>query len=152
MKLLIPFGFALLLFTACQPKSTPTEPATTPDATAAAPAPAAAATVPDQKTAEDMAAFYTGTIKGSNGQTVNGMVTLNADEARTCTVEETATDAGAAKSELNGKWTIANGVVTCSDGTKSLKYKVVAKGLVFLTEGFDGTDPYKNLLTKVLGE
>lgn len=114
-----------------------------------------ASAVPSQSVAEKLAAFYTGTLPCSDCDEIATILTLNADDKRTFTLEEAYKGKKGKTVENNGTWTIAEDIVTLNGKSGALKYQLTNKGLISLnTDGSkrDKKSAEKYLLTKVLGE
>jgi len=109
----------------------------------------------EQALVEQLAAFYTGTMPCSDCDGIETMLTLNADEKRTFTLEEQYKGKRKDKVESNGTWTIVGDIVILNRKSGIHKYQVTDDGLVSLNaEGseIDSKSTKKYLLKKVLGE
>ncbi len=109
----------------------------------------------EQALVEQMAAFYTGSLPCPDCDGIETMLTLNADEKRTYTLEENHKGKKPKTVESNGTWTVAGEVVTLNGKAGATKYQVTAEGLVSLNaDGSkrDAKSAMKYLLKKVLGE
>lgn len=104
---------------------------------------------------EQLAAFYTGTLPCSDCEAIETLLTLNADEKRTFSLEEEYKGKKNKKVESNGTWTVAGDIVTLNLKSGDQKYQITEEGLVLLN--LDGTkrdskSAKKYLLKKVMGE
>lgn len=108
-----------------------------------------------QTMVEQLAAFYTGTLPCSDCEAIETLLTLNADEKRTFSLEEEYKGKKNKKVESNGTWTVAGDIVTLILKSGDRKYQITEEGLVLLN--VDGTKrdskaAKKYLLKKVMGE
>ena len=109
----------------------------------------------EQTLVEQLAAFYTGTMPCPNCDAIETLLTLNADEKRTFTLEEEYKGKNNKKVESNGTWTVAGDVVTLNQKSGTSKYQITNDGLVSLNaDGSkrDAKSAQKYLLKKVMGE
>lgn len=109
----------------------------------------------EQALVEQMAAFYTGSLPCPDCDGIETMLTLNADEKRTFTLEENYKGKKPKTVETSGTWTVAGEVVTLNGKAGATKYQVTAEGLVSLNaDGSkrDAASAKKYLLKKVQGE
>lgn len=117
--------------------------------------PESASAVPSQSVADELAAFYTGTLPCPDCDEIATMLTLNADDKRTFNLEEAYKGKKSKTVETNGTWTVAEDVVTLSGKSGIFKYQLTDKGLISLNADGSKRDKKsaeKYLLTKVLGE
>lgn len=108
----------------------------------------------EQTLVEQLAAFYTGTMPCPNCDGIETLLTLNADEKRTFSLEEQYNGKNK-KVETNGTWTVANDIVTLNLKTGNYKYQITDNGLISLNADGSKKDPksaQKYLLKKVMGE
>lgn len=113
------------------------------------------AMAPQQATAEQLAAFYTGTLPCTDCDAIETLLTLNADEQRSFTLEEQYKGKENKTVETTGTWAVAADVVTLTSKSGSAKYQVTNDGLVSLNaDGSkrDAESAQKYLLRKVMGE
>jgi hypothetical protein len=106
-------------------------------------------------TAEQLAAFYTGTLPCADCDGIVTMLTLNADEQQSFTLEEEYQGKKSKTVESNGTWAIDGDIVTLTGKSSATKYQLIDKGLVSLNKDGSKRDEKsaeKFLLTKVLGE
>lgn len=141
------FLFVLVLFSCKQEagKTTETKTAKT-DSTAI---------VVEQALAEQMAAFYTGSLPCSDCDGIETILTLNADEKRTFALEEQHKGKENKTVEKKGTWSVNGDMVTLNAESGLMKYQLTEEGLVSLNA--DGTkrdsvSAKQYLLRKVLGE
>ncbi len=109
----------------------------------------------EQAMVNELAAFYTGTLPCPDCEGIETILTLNADETRTFTLEEQYKGKEGKTVESSGTWTVANDVVTLNQQTGVSKYQITSEGLVSLNADGSQRDPasaQKYLLKKVLGE
>ncbi|MBK9457992.1 MAG: copper resistance protein NlpE N-terminal domain-containing protein [Sphingobacteriales bacterium] len=109
----------------------------------------------EQTLVEQLAAFYTGSMPCPNCDAIETLLTLNADEKRTFTLEEEYKGKNNKKVESNGTWTVAGDVVTLNQKSGTSKYQITNDGLVSLNaDGSkrDAKSAPKYLLKKVMGE
>jgi len=114
-----------------------------------------ASEIPSQAMAEKLAAFYTGTLPCSDCDRITTVLTLNADEKRTFTLEEEYKGKKNKKVESKGTWAVAGDVVTLNLESGNYKYQVTEDGLISLNA--DGTkrdskSAERYLLKKIMGE
>lgn len=162
MKRLFFVCFFLYGLIACQeaPKNKVSETTAVPTQSVAAPdSPSVqgqpVATTAEQAISEKLAAFYVGTVPCSDCSGIKTMLTLNADDKRTFTLEEEHTGKKPKTIETAGTWSIVGDIVTLTGQTSAAKYQLTDKGLISLNA--DGTKRDKKTaekyqLTKVLGE
>lgn len=103
----------------------------------------------------ELAAFYTGTMPCPDCDGIETILTLNADEQRTFTLEEQYQGKESKVVESAGTWTLANDVVSLNAQTGVRKYQITSEGLVSLNDDGSQRDQEsakKYLLKKVLGE
>lgn len=113
------------------------------------------AEIPSQAIAEKFAAFYTGTLPCPDCDGITTVLTLNADEKRTFTLEEEYVGKKNKTAESKGTWTVAGDIVTLNLESGISKFQVTEEGLISLNA--DGTkrdskSANKYLLKKVMGE
>jgi NlpE N-terminal domain/Protein of unknown function (DUF3828) len=110
----------------------------------------------DQAQVEQLAAFYTGNLPCPDCDGVETVLTLNADEKRTFSLEEQHKGKRKDKVDTNGTWTVAGGIVTLKLGSgESNSFKVTDEGLISLNKDGserDSKSANKYLLKKVQGE
>ncbi len=110
---------------------------------------------PELDLVNQLAAFYTGTIACSDCDGIVSLLTLNADEKRTFSLEETYKGKKEKTVESKGTWSVADGIVTLNGDSGSSKYQMTDDGLISLnTDGSkrDAKSAKKYLLKKVMGE
>ncbi|MBI5914111.1 MAG: copper resistance protein NlpE N-terminal domain-containing protein [Bacteroidetes bacterium] len=115
----------------------------------------AEAALPEQSIEEQMAAFYTGSLPCKDCDEIATVLTLNADEKRTYTLEEEHKGKKPKTVNSNGTWTVAGDVVTLNGKSGATKYQVTTEGLVSLNaDGSmrDANSAKKYLLKKTQGE
>ncbi|MFZ4476091.1 MAG: copper resistance protein NlpE [Saprospiraceae bacterium] len=108
-----------------------------------------------QASVEQLAAFYTGTLPCSDCNGITTVLTLNADEKRTFTLEEEHKGKKNKKVESTGTWAVAGDIVTLNLESGNHTYQVTEDGLISLnTDGTkrDSTSAKRYLLKKVMGE
>ena len=108
-----------------------------------------------QAMVEQLAAFYTGTLLCSDCNGITTVLTLNADENRTFTLEEEYKGKKNKKVESTGTWEVAGDIVTLSLESGNYAYQVTDDGLIGLnTDGTkrDSISAKRYLLKKVMGE
>ena len=108
-----------------------------------------------QSAVEQLAAFYTGTLPCKDCDGIATVLTLNADEKRTYSLEEEYKGKKPKTVESNGTWTVAGDVVTLNGKSGATKYQVTGEGLVSLNaDGSkrDANAAKKYLLKKTQGE
>lgn len=108
-----------------------------------------------QALVEQLAAFYTGTLPCSDCDGIVTLITLNADEKRTFTLEEEYKGKKNKKVESKGTWAVAGEIVTLNLESGNFKYQVTEDGLISLnTDGTkrDSKSAERYLLKKVMGE
>lgn len=147
MKKLFLFSFVLSTLLSCNeaPKNPPVTTTVISDAKASA----------DTNLVNQLAAFYTGTVPCADCAGIASMLTLNADEKRTFTLEETYKGEKEKTIESKGTWTVSEGIVTLNGDAGSSKYQITDEGLVSLnTDGSkrEAKSAEKYLLKKVMGE
>ncbi|MBK7870374.1 MAG: copper resistance protein NlpE N-terminal domain-containing protein [Saprospiraceae bacterium] len=108
-----------------------------------------------QALVEKLAAFYTGTLPCSDCDGITTVLTLNADEKRTFTLEEEYKGKKNNKVESKGTWTVAGDMVILNLEAGISKYQITEDGLISLNA--DGTkrdskSAERYLLKKVMGE
>ncbi|MCF8248201.1 MAG: copper resistance protein NlpE N-terminal domain-containing protein [Saprospiraceae bacterium] len=109
----------------------------------------------EQTQVEQLAAFYTGSLPCQDCEGIETMLTLNADEKRTFTLEEKYKGKKPKTIESTGTWTVAGDLVTLTQNSGSTIYQITADGLVSLNaDGSerDAASAEKYLLKKVIGE
>lgn len=150
--LLVLIAFAFVGFQSCgeAPKedATTQEAAPTVDTTQAVPANAGT----EQAAVEQLAAFYNGTLPCDNCDGIQTMLTLNADEQRSYTMEEEYQGKQPKKVESKGTWSVAGTVVTLKGEAGETKYQVTSDGLLGMNADGSVKDATKYLLKKVQGE
>lgn len=109
----------------------------------------------EQTMVNELAAFYTGTMPCPDCDEIITVLTLNADEKRTFSLEEEYKGKENRKVESTGTWTIASDIVTLNLESGISKFQVTEEGLISLNA--DGTkrdsvSAKKYLLKKVMGE
>ncbi|MCU0346288.1 MAG: copper resistance protein NlpE N-terminal domain-containing protein [Saprospiraceae bacterium] len=104
-----------------------------------------------QSAVEQLAAFYTGTLPCKDCDGIATVLTLNADEKRTYTLEEEYKGKKPKTVESNGTWTVEGDMVTLTGKSGSSKYQVTAEGLIGLNADGSKRDS-KYLLKKTQGE
>ncbi len=110
---------------------------------------------PVQDLVNQLAAFYTGTTPCMDCDGITTLLTLNADEKRTFSLEEQYKGKKSKTVESKGTWAFADGIVTLNGDSGSRKYQMVEDGLVSLNaDGSkrDAKSAKKYLLKKVMGE
>lgn len=146
----VAFAFIGLLSCGEAPKEVATVPEEAPktDTTAMAPA----TSVSEKAIVEQLAAFYNGTLPCDGCDAIQTMLTLNADEQRTYSLQEEYKGKQPKTVESNGTWSVAGAVVTLKGKSGDMKYQVTTDGLLGMNA--DGTvkDATKYLLRKVQGE
>lgn len=148
MRNLIFVCFSILFLAACQEGAQKT-----PDTNAVTKDPPAIDK--EQALVEELAAFYTGTMPCPDCDEIVTMLTLNADETRTFTLEEEYKGKESKKVESTGTWTVTGDVVTLNQESGIHKYQVTGEGLVSLNaDGSkrDSASAKNYLLKRVLGE
>ncbi len=145
-------AFAFLSFQSCgdAPKDTATTPetATATDTTVAAPATSSS----EQAAVEQLAAFYNGTLPCEGCDGIQTMLTLNADEQRSYTMQEDYQSKPPKTVESNGSWSVVGTVVTLRGKSGDVKYQVTSDGLLGMNADGSVKDATKYLLKKVQGE
>ena len=114
-----------------------------------------AAEIPSQAMAEKLAAFYTGTLPCSDCDGISIVLTLNADEKRTLTLEEEYLGKKNKTVESKGTWAIAGDIVTLNLESGVSKFQVTEEGLISLNADGTKRDPKSGkqyLLKKIMGE
>ena len=110
---------------------------------------------PEQDLVNQLAAFYTGTTPCADCESIVTLLTLNADEKRTFSLEEQYKGKKGETVESKGTWAVADDIVTLNGESGSSKYQIVKDGLVSLKADEskrDATSAKKYLLKKVMGE
>jgi uncharacterized lipoprotein NlpE involved in copper resistance len=148
MKNLTSFFFSILVLISCQgeAKKTPDAKAETADSTAIA---------DEQAMVEQLAAFYMGTMPCPVCDGIETVLTLNADEKRTFTLEEHYKGKENKTVESTGTWTVTGDVVTLNQQSGATQYQITGEGLISLNPEGSRRDPAsadKYLLKKVQGE
>ncbi len=150
--LLVLIAFAILSFQSCgdAPKepATSTEEAPVSDTIVSASAASSAA----QAAVEQLAAFYNGLLPCDGCDGIQTMLTLNADEQRTYTMQEDYQGKQPKTVESNGTWSVAGTVVTLKGKSGDMKYQVTSDGLLGMNADGSVKDATKYLLKKVQGE
>ncbi len=102
-----------------------------------------------------MAAFYSGTLPCKDCDGIVTILTLNADEKRTFSLEEEYKGKKGKAVESNGTWTVDGDIVTLTGKSGNSKYQVTGEGLISLNaDGSkrDAKSAKKYLLKKTQGE
>ncbi|WP_373549535.1 copper resistance protein NlpE [Haliscomenobacter sp.] len=144
MKKLIFVCFSMIVLFSCQEKTKKTLDTTDSSAIAN-----------EEAMVNQLAAFYNGTVPCPDCDEIVTMLTLNADEKRTFTLEEEYKGKESRTVESTGTWTADGDVVTLNQKSGISKYQVTDDGLVSLNaDGSkrDSESAKKYLLKKVLGE
>ncbi|MBK8703357.1 MAG: copper resistance protein NlpE N-terminal domain-containing protein [Saprospiraceae bacterium] len=144
MKTLFFACFSILALFSCQEgaKKTPDTKAVTTDSSAIA-------------NEEAMAAFYHGALPCPDCDEILTMLTLNADEQRTFTLQEEFKGKESRTVESTGTWTVDGDVLTLNQKSGPSKYQITDDGVVSLNaDGSkrDSESAKKYLLKRVLGE
>lgn len=148
MKSLTSFFFSILVLISCQneAKKTLDIKAETADSSAIA---------DEQAMVEQLAAFYTGTMPCPDCDGIETILTLNADEKRTFTLEEHYKGNKNKTVESTGTWTVTGDVVTLNQQSGATQYQITSEGLISLNPDGSRRDPAsanRYLLKKVQGE
>jgi uncharacterized lipoprotein NlpE involved in copper resistance len=148
MKNLTSFFFSILVLISCQNEAqkTPDPKAETADSSPIA---------DEQAMLEQLAAFYTGTMPCPDCDGIETILTLNADEKRTFTLEEHYKGKENKTVESTGTWTVTGDVVTLNQESGATQYLITGEGLISLNpDGSkrDTASANKYLLKKVQGE
>jgi uncharacterized lipoprotein NlpE involved in copper resistance len=109
----------------------------------------------DQARVNELAAFYTGTLPCPNCDGIVTVLTLNADEKRSFSMEEQYMGNESKTVSSAGTWTVAGDVVTLTQQSGVSKYQVTGEGLISMNaDGSkrDAASANLYLLKKVLGE
>jgi copper homeostasis protein (lipoprotein) len=109
----------------------------------------------EQAMVNELAAFYTGTLPCPDCDAIQTLLTLNADEKRTFTLEEEFKGKASRRVESTGTWTVAGDMVTLKFESSVSKFQVTEAGLISLNvDGtkIDSISAGKYLLKKVSGE
>ena len=102
-----------------------------------------------------LAAFYSGTTPCADCDGIATLLTLNADEKRTFSLEEQYKGKKEKTVESKGTWAVAEGIITFNGDSGSSKYQMADDGLISLNaDGSkrDAKSAKKYLLKKVMGE
>lgn len=110
---------------------------------------------PEQDLVNQLAAFYSGNTPCPDCEGITTLLTLNADEKRTFSLEEQYKGKNSKTVESKGTWTVADDIVTLNGDSGTRKYQLTEDGLVSLNaDGSkrDAKSAKKYLLKKVMGE
>ncbi len=116
---------------------------------------ASTASTPEQEMVNQLAAFYSGSLPCADCDGIQTLLTLNADEKRTYTLEEEYKGKKNKTVDSKGTWSVNGDIVTLKGESGITKYQVTAAGLISLNADGSKRDAKaakKYLLKKTMGE